>query len=136
MPPNSNWHLGGFLTEGGDNKVVLDHNYVVCDAPTDNAEGGCTGDINLLGHFGDIRNITIARNVLGASGGLAYCTFGGSTATAYTNTQGVKYVNNVFERGVNRRCGAYGPVTDFDSRAPGNEWTNNRWETGEAVSAS
>ena len=34
MPPDSDWHLGGFLTEGGDNTIVLDHNYVVCDAPT------------------------------------------------------------------------------------------------------
>ena len=31
--------------------------------------------------------------------------------------------DNVFERGSNRTCAAYGPVTNFDASAPGNVWS-------------
>ncbi len=134
IPFGAQWHLGGFLTEGGDNEVVLDHNYVICNAPVYPPDGGCTGDINLLGHFGVIHHITINRNKLGATPNLSYCTFGGSSSADFgPQTHHVTYTDNVFERGTTGICGQYGPVTDFDQYAPGNVWTGNRYDDGTVI---
>ncbi len=45
----------------------------------------------------------------------------------------MRVTNNVFERGANRKCGVYGPVTSFDRNAAGNAWSGNVWDSGEAV---
>lgn len=134
IPVGAQWHLGGFLTEGGDNTVVLDHNYVICNAAVYPPDGGCTGDINLLAHFGVMHGIMINNNKLGATPNLSYCTFGGSGAADYGPlTHDVTYTNNVFERGTTGICGQYGPVTDFDQYAAGNVWTNNRYDDGTPI---
>jgi hypothetical protein len=134
IPVDAQWHLGGFLTEGGDNHVVLDHNYVICNAAVYPPDGGCTGDINLLAHFGIIHDVTINNNKLGATPNLAYCTFGGSGLAGYgPETHDVVYTNNVFERGTTGICGQYGPVTDFDQSRPGNVWTNNKYDDGTVI---
>ena len=136
IPENAQWHLGGFLTEGGDVKVTLDHNYVICEAPVYPPDGGCTGDINLLGHFGIIHDVTIINNKLGATPNLSYCTFGGSGAAGFgPQTHDVVYRDNVFERGKSTICGQYGPVTDFDKTRPGNVWTNNKYDDGTLIPA-
>ena len=75
MLPGSNWHLGGFLSDGSDNLTLI-HNYIVCDHPVDNGEG-CTGDINLIPNFSAISGALIENNLLGANTGSAFCTFGG-----------------------------------------------------------
>jgi hypothetical protein len=41
--------------------------------------------------------------------------------------------NNIFARGANGKCATYGPIVDGDWGARGNQWTNNRWATGEPV---
>ena len=43
------------------------------------------------------------------------------------------FSNNVFQKGSNGRCGAYGPVTDFDTSGTGNTWFNNLWDDGTPV---
>jgi hypothetical protein len=48
----------------------------------------------------------------------------------------IVYRDNVFQRGANRKCAAYGPVTNFDSSAPGNVWSNNRYDDGTIVKAA
>jgi len=134
IPVDAQWHLGGFLTEGGDNHVILDHNYVICNAPVYPPDGGCTGDINLLGHFGIIHDITINNNKLGATPNLSYCTFGGSGLAGFgPENHDIVYTNNVFERGTTGICGQFGPVTDFDQHRPGNVWTNNRYDDGTVI---
>ncbi len=131
IPVGAQWHLGGFLTEGGDNDVVLDHNYVICNAAVYPPDGGCTGDINLLAHFGVMHHVVINRNKLGATPNLSYCTFGGSGGADFgPQTHHITYTDNVFERGETGICGQYGPVTDFDQYAEGNVWTNNRYDDG------
>jgi hypothetical protein len=37
------------------------------------------------------------------------------------------------QRGTTGQCGAFGAVTDFASSRPGNVWSGNRWDTGEAI---
>ena len=53
-----------------------------------------------------------------------------------TNATYVVFKNNIYQGGANRKCGAYCPITDFISGRTGNAWTNNRWDSGEAVSPS
>jgi len=137
LPPNGQWHLGGFLTEGGDTVVTLDHNYVICNAPVYPPDGGCTGDINLLGNFGIIHGVTITNNKLGATPNLSYCTFGGSSGNGFgPQAHDIVYRGNVFERGTTGKCGQYGAVTDFNHTRPGNVWTGNKYDDGTPVPAS
>lgn len=132
-PDDGEWHLGGILTEGGLISMEITHNTVFCDAVQSNTGNGCSGSINLLPWFGPAQNITITNNKLSAEHG-SYCTYGGSSATPYqAGANNIKYVDNVFVRGITNQCAVFGPVTDFNSAAPGNVWTNNRYDTGELI---
>jgi hypothetical protein len=142
LPDGADWHLGGFLANdtggSGQSDVVLVHNTIVCDSPSNSAEGGCSGNVNLFADFGPVSNVTVRDNFLGANEDISYCVYGGSTA-GKQYTSGVKNIvfeNNVFERGRNRKCGGYGPVTSFDSSRPGNRWQGNVWEDGSPVEAA
>jgi hypothetical protein len=139
LPAGSDWHLGGFLandTDGsGDTDVTLVHNTIVCDSPSNSAGGGCSGNVNLFADFGPVSNVTVRGNLLGANEDISYCVYGGSTS-GKAHTDGVRDIvieDNVFQRGGNRKCGAYGPVTSFDGNRPGNSWKNNVWEDGSPV---
>ena len=110
IPADADWHLGGFLSNGGTN-VLIQHNTVICDAQPTASDGGCTGDINLFGDFATVSHVTVQGNLLGASTGNAYCTFGGDEPTKpFPHADHMVYADNVFQRGSNDRCGAYGPV--------------------------
>jgi len=125
-PMTTEPHLGGFLLSGGPN-ITLRHNRVSCDA-----SDGCTGDINMLPDFGPITNVLIENNLLTSNEKLAYCTYGGSRPNAFSSDH-IVYRNNVFERGTNNQCGAYGPVTGFDATSAGNLWINNVWDDGTSL---
>lgn len=125
-PMTTEPHLGGFLSSGGPN-ITLRHNRVACDA-----SDGCTGDINLLPDFGPITNVLIENNLLVANDKLAYCTYGGSRPNAFPSDN-IIYKGNIFERGSNNQCGAYGPVTGFDATSTGNQWTANTWDDGASL---
>jgi hypothetical protein len=133
IPPNEPWHLGGFLSDGGQ-RITLRHNFVICDQPVNSVGEGCTGNINLIPNFAPINGALIEHNLLGANIGSAYCTFGGEKSTSATpNSFNVVYTDNVFQRGSNGKCAAFGPVTDFSVTNAGNRWTNNRWDNGVAI---
>jgi hypothetical protein len=135
----TDWHLGGFLANdtgsGGTSNVTLVHNTIVCDAQSNSAGGGCSGNVNLFADFGPVSGVTVRNNYLGANADISYCVYGGSSSgKAYTSgVRDIVFEGNVFARGKNRKCGGYGPVTSFDSSQPGNVWKNNTWEDGAAV---
>jgi hypothetical protein len=87
--------------------------------------------INLIPHFGPLPAALIKDNFLGANAGASFCTYGG--AGVEHPASHIVYTGNVFQRGTNNMCAAYGPVTSFDSTAPGNVWANNTWDDGAAV---
>ncbi|WP_416954168.1 DUF4082 domain-containing protein [Nocardioides sp. T5] len=132
-PDGGSFHNNAFISNGGRNMVVR-HNTLHCTATLNSTDGGCTADVSLFGDFGPIDNVTIDNNFLRANNSsISYCAYGGdSDSKPYTATN-VRFTNNVFERGPNRRCGVYGPVTSFDRNAAGNVWTGNVWDSGEAV---
>lgn len=139
LPDGADWHLGGVLANdtgpGGRTDMVLEHNTIVCDSPSNSASGGCSGNVNLFADFGPVSNVQVRNNYLGANGDISYCVYGGSTADKQ-HTDGVRdivFTGNVFQRGGNRKCGGYGPVTSFDASRPGNRWEKNVWDDGTPV---
>jgi hypothetical protein len=142
LPSDANWHLGAFLANdnghdpGGRTNAVLVHNTIHCDATPNNADGGCSGDVNLYGDFGPITSVTIDNNLMAANTGVSYCLYGGSSTSKPYQPDHVVVINNVFHRGTNKKCGAYGAVTAFDGARSGNQWANNVWDDGSPVKAA
>jgi hypothetical protein len=133
IPDNEPWHLGGFLSDGGQN-ITIRHNFIVCDHAVNKVGEGCTGDINFIPNFAPINGALVEHNLLGANTGSAYCTYGGEKSTSATpHSYNITYRNNVFQRGSNGRCADYGPVTDFNSNNSGNQWINNKYDDGSVV---
>jgi hypothetical protein len=55
--------------------------------------------------------------------------YGGDKSTSPNpKADHVVYKDNVFARGSNGKCAAYGAVTGFDVTSTGNQWINNTWE--------
>jgi len=132
-PDGESYHNNAFISNGGSNMVIR-HNTLHCTAILNRTDGGCTADISLFGDFDPIDNVTVDNNYLRAnSSSISYCAYGGGTVSKPYQGTNVRFTNNVFERGTNRKCGVYGPITDFDDRASGNVWTGNVWDTGGAV---
>jgi hypothetical protein len=137
MPDGVDWHLGGFLSNGGHDMEVV-HNTLSCDTPNNADGGGCSGDLNLFGDFEAITNVVIDGNLLTANQDAGYCTFLGYNAfkTYGPGAQNVVFINNVFERGATGHCAGFGSNTDFQVGgipAPGNVWYNNKYDDGTTV---
>ena len=137
VPPDGNWHLDAFLSNGG-NHITLKHNTIACDSPTTPNDGGCTADAAIFGDFAPNNYYTFDNNLFVASVNVAYCLYGGSQSNKKygLQTDHIVVINNVFQKGSNGKCGAFGPITYFDSSRPGNRWENNVWDDGTTVPAS
>jgi hypothetical protein len=117
----------------GSNSTII-HNYVLCDAPNVAPDAGCSADLTGYGDFAIVQNNLIQGNFFAdvASG---YCAYGGSTG-GKSYSAGVNHIvfrNNTWQKNAQGTCGSYGPVTSFDSAAPGNIWTGNVWTDGTVV---
>lgn len=130
-PNGGSYHNNAFLSNGGSG-YTLRHNTLHCSAILNATDGGCTGDLTLLGDFDAISYATIDANLMMANNSsISYCTYGGySPGKPYPNAHHVVYTNNIFQRGPNNKCGVYGAVTSFQTNATGNVWTNNKWSDG------
>jgi hypothetical protein len=114
------WHQQGFHAwVDSANDLNLHHNSVVCTT------GGCTADITLNSET--MFNAFVDRNLLMASPTSSFCAYpaGGKRVS----TQNVTWLNNIFQRGANRKCGFYGAVYSWD-RNPShqNTWSGNLWD--------
>lgn len=120
----------------GSNSKLL-HNTITCDASPVPPDAGCSAAITGYGDFAIVQKNTIDNNLIdgGPFGSMGYCAYGGSTkGKPYSNgVNNIKYTNNIFMRGPNGKCGIWGPITSFDSNAPGNVWSNNVWNDGATV---
>jgi hypothetical protein len=133
----ADWHASAVRM--GQNVTIV-HNTLWCDAPDNSTGGGCSADLTGYPDFEPIRNNTIDDNLFKATPG-GYCAYGGgSNGKPYsgdpTNATGIKFRNNVFERGTTLgdhgtyTCGYYGAISDFEPGRTGNEWTGNRYDDG------
>lgn len=133
-PAGQSYHNNAFITNGGSN-MVLRGNTLHCTATLNSTDGGCTADVSLFGDFDPVTDVTVERNLLKANNSsISYCAYGGyQPSKAYPVATGIKYIDNVFERGANGKCGVYGPVTSFQSTASGNIWSGNTFDDGVAI---
>jgi hypothetical protein len=119
-------HKNGIYSGNGVN-VTIRHNNIECDAGD-----GCTSAIGLLSDFGPESHWTIDNNLLNTRSG-SYCFYGGAGPKPH-QADHITFTNNHFGRAHHSRCGAYGPVTYWDSSAPGMVWSGNVWaDTGATV---
>lgn len=135
----SNAHASAIRQSQG---ALIIHNRLHCSASNTSAGGGCSADLTGYGDFEPVINNRVEKNLFVATPGGA-CAYGGSSGDDGTKPFGnqahdIVFVDNVFERGEpgdhgTRNCGFYFPITDFNSARPGNQWTNNRWDSGEIV---
>ena len=134
-PKGGSYHNNGFISNGGRG-MLLRHNTLACTPLLNSTDGGCTADLSLFGDFDPISHVTIDHNYFVANNSsISYCLYGGhDPGKPYgSNPTYIKVTDNVFQRGENRKCGVYGPVTSFKSSGVGNVWSGNRWNTGGAV---
>ena len=126
-----------------EQNATLTHNTLACDyqGPFDNDELGCSADISGYPDFAPINHNTITSNLFVANNaGIGFCVYGGGTpgkpfSGDPTNATYVVFQDNVFQRGANGKCGAYGAVTSFVSGRTGNVWSGNIWDNGATVAA-
>ncbi len=133
LSPGSNWHVNGYVSNGGSN-VVVRHNTIACE-PQDNSNGGgCTGPGASFGDFEPLRNITYDGNLFVAGPG-GFCLHAGhNPSKPYgKDPTGIVVKNNIFQRGANRKCGVWGAVTSFKASGIGNIFSNNKWDDGTMV---
>jgi hypothetical protein len=130
-PPGEAAHNNAFISNGGTDMVVR-HNTLHCTAELNPTGGGCTADLSLFGDFEPIGDVRVEDNLFKANASSAsYCAYGGhAPGKPYPDATGVVFAGNVFERGANKMCGVYGPITSFDPTATGNEWRDNTWDDG------
>ena len=120
----------------GSNSVIR-NNHITCDSTPVPPDAGCSAALTGYGDFAIVQKNTIEGNLIdgGPFGSMGYCAYGGSTTgkpySAGVNS--IKFTNNIFRRGPNGKCGIWGPITSFDSNAPGNVWSNNLWDDGATV---
>ena len=139
VPADQDWHLGGFLSNGGANMTVSG-NTIACDTPNNQVGGGCSGDLNLFGDFAPIEDILLEGNFFLASPGATYCLNLGYNAfkTYGPQANNIDVLNNVFQRGTGGNCASVAVATDYmisGSPAPGNSWINNKWDDGTDIPA-
>lgn len=134
LPPGEDWHLDGFLSNGGSNMTLI-HNTIACEPAGNSAGGGCTAAAAVFGDFAAITHVTFDGNLFVASEEMSYCLYGGTDdKKPYgRDAHHIRVVNNVFQRGDSGTCAAYGAWTSFDHEAAGNVWSNNIWDDGERV---
>lgn len=132
--PNRSFHNNAFLTNGGSG-YTLRGNTLHCTALLNRNDGGCTADVSLFGDFSPVSNVLVQGNLLKANASsISFCAYGGyEPSKRHPVSTGIRYIDNVFERGTNNKCGVYGPVTSFQSGATGNEWRGNTWSDGTPV---
>jgi hypothetical protein len=120
----------------GANSIIR-NNYITCDATPVPPDAGCSAALTGYGDFAIVQKNTIDNNLIdgGPYGSMGYCAYGGSTTGKpfSAGVNNIRFTNNIFRRGPNGKCGIWGPITSFDSNAPGNVWSNNLWDDGKTV---
>jgi hypothetical protein len=115
--------------------LTLRGNTILCNAPIVPPDAGCSADLTGYGDFDVVQDSLIIGNLFKATSVASFCTYGGSSpGKPYSSqTNHVRFIKNIFERGSNGKCGYYGPVGHFDRSRPGNKWRGNKWDDGTPV---
>lgn len=143
-------HASGIRQEQGSS---VTHSTLSCDwaHPDDNTSMGCSADLGGYPDFAPVHHNTYRRNLfIGASrdpnnvnpagpgATTGFCAFGGATSGKPFSSDPANgtfqvFIENVWQRGITRKCGDFGPITDFASGRTGNQWSGNVWDDGAVV---
>lgn len=127
-------HFGGIRMEQNG---VFRHNSITCEATRAGAGSGCSAGLTGYGDFAPVKNNLVERNLFyrGGAGGSTVCAYGGSsTGKPYSaSAEYIRFISNRFVRGSNGHCGNIQTVIHYDPARPGNQWTDNLFDTGAAV---
>lgn len=133
----ADWHASGVRAERYSTIV---HNTLACDWLIPTAlDGGCSADLTGYPDFAAPHDWLIQGNLFVANPlGAAFCAYGGSSAgKPYSNDPltgtNIVFRDNVFQRGSNRQCAAYGPIDSFNASKPGAVWSGNVYDDGVPV---
>ena len=122
-------------------RAIIRGNTITCDATPYPPDAGCSANLTMYGDLGIPEYNLIEGNFITGSdhaGTMGYCAYGGAAHWdeygQYSNH--ITFKDNVFGRGVSGICGIWGPISSFDSDAPGNVWENNVYEDGVPIPPS
>lgn len=131
------WHASAVRAE---RYSTIIHNVLACDWLIPTAQdGGCSADLTGYPDFAAPHDWLIQNNLFVANPtGASFCAYGGSTpGKPYSNDPltgtNIVFRDNVFQRGSNRQCAAYGPIDAWNASKAGAVWSNNRFDDGVAV---
>jgi hypothetical protein len=93
--------------------------------PTGDPDGGCSADMTMYEEFGTVQNNLIQRNLFMATSGWFCARQDGG------NAGGIRFIDNVFQRGQFGTCGRGSPMDGFE--LAGNTYTGNRYDDGSPV---
>ena len=120
-------HMGAIAAHGGSGVKIL-HSVVECSYGG-SYSGLCSSAVGMYGDFAQIDDYEFKNNLFNTKDG--YGVYGGSASSKpFPHATNVRFVDNVFGKKFNPKCGFYGPVSSFESGNPGNVWSGNRWEDG------
>ena len=107
-----------------DQRTRLIHNALACDAVQGSQRRRLFGGAHGVRRLSASHRQRRGQQPVLAPQHAAFCAYGGSSGgKPYSNqTRGIVFTNNVFSRGPNGKCAAYGAVTDFNAGLPGNRW--------------
>lgn len=138
--PGGQAHFSGMRME---QDTTYRHNSITCEA-TRVPGSGCSAGLTGYGDFAPIQRNLIERNLFyrGGSGGSTICAYGGSSgddgSKPYGNqTSNIRFIGNRFVIDPSTGfCGNIGTIRSFDTSRPGNQWTDNLFDTGVPVNAT
>lgn len=138
------YHYNAFGGNGTDD-FLIEHNWASCGDwesvdPAYGYDAGCSAVMGFYGDFGLIQNVTITRNYLAGTNsaidmdrGPGYCLNPGYyPGKPYPAPVHMTITDNIFGRGSNGKCGAFGPTNSLNKIGEGgtNVWSNNKYEDG------
>jgi len=91
---------------------------------------GPSANITGYGDFEAVSTVDITDNYFGPTAGGYGCYGGSSASKPYPNANNIHFTGNRWERGPSGVNATYSPITDFDSLAVGNVWSNNAYTDG------
>lgn len=115
-------HVNGTTSNGGTDPLTIRHNTVFNQFDQTDA-------ISLFQDFGPQANRTIDNNLVGGGG---YTIYGGANPGG-TATSNIRITNNRFATSFFAGSGYFGRVTAFNPQGPGNVWSGNIWDSGQAL---
>ena len=124
-------HNDGLQIGGAGGNVTITHSNIEGTYAPESTGGGMSCALCLYSHgsWGSMDNVLVERSRI-QSDDAVFCAYGGDSNEQ--NPTNIRYIGNVFVRGVSGTCGSGGPITAWH-RGGGNIWSDNRFDDGAPI---